>query len=238
MAGKITRQRPPYAYRHRKTILHRVPAGIKLICMIAISVAACSSPYGLAASIPLVIILSLIARIPFWELFRGSKPLVVISLFVIIVKTINIDWGLGTGDWGLGIGGRAEFTDAVITVLRIFTPLAAASLFFAVTTMRELRLSVTAFELRLRRKKTGVSSFGLGIGLMMGFIPRFFNFWEMSNIACDARSCKRGPRRMLILIPLVIERMMAAAADTALAVEARNFGINQDEESKDITQRH
>jgi biotin transport system permease protein len=133
--------------------------------------------------------------------------------------------------WGLGIGDRSEFIDGVVTGLRIFTPFAAASLFFAVTTMRELRLSVTAIELRLRRKKTGVSSFGLGLGLMMGFIPRFFNLWEMSNIACDARSCKRGLRRMLILIPLVIERMMVAAADTALAVEARGFGINQEKES-------
>jgi biotin transport system permease protein len=225
MAGKVIEtRRTPFAYRPGKTILHRVPAGIKLICMIALSVAACSSLYGLAASILLVITLSHIARIPLWELLRGSKPLVLISLFVIIVKTFDLDWGLGTGDWGLGIVGRAEFIDGVITALRIFTPFAAASLFFAVTTMRELRLSVTAFELLLRRKKTGVSSFGLGLGLMMGFIPRFFNLWEMSNIACDARSCKRGPRRMLILIPLVIERMMVAAADTALAVEARGFG--------------
>jgi biotin transport system permease protein len=187
--------------------------------MIALSVAACSSRYGLAASILLVITLSLIARIPPWQLLRGSKPLVLISLFVIIVKIFD-QYQLPTINYQL----LTNLTDGVITALRIFTPFAAASLFFAVTTMRELRLSVTAFELRLRRKKTGVSSFGLGLGLMMGFIPRFFNLWEMSNIACDARSCKRGLRRMLILIPLVIERMMVAAADTAFAVEARGFG--------------
>ena len=236
MAGKLIHPRQtttrhpaavsrPFAYRPGKTILHRVPAGIKLICMMALSVAACSAHYGLAASILLVTVFSFIVRIPLRELFRGSKTLIVISLFVLLLKTFTgepqtLHFPLLIPRSPLIYG----FTDGLITVMRIFTPFAAASLFFAVTTMRELRLSVTAMVTGTFRRKVPASSFSLGISLMMGFIPRFFDLWEMSNIACDVRSCKRGPRRLLILIPLVIERMMEAAADTALAVEARGFG--------------
>ena len=75
-----------------------------------------------------------------------------------------------------------------------------------------------------RAQPRNAAFFSLGISLMLGFIPRFFELWETTNLACDARVCKRGPRRLLILVPLVTERMMEAAADTALALEARGLG--------------
>ena len=56
------------------------------------------------------------------------------------------------------------------------------------------------------------------------FIPRFFEMWETANLACQARSCKRGLRRLLVLLPLVTEKMMEAAAETVLALEARGLG--------------
>jgi biotin transport system permease protein len=70
----------------------------------------------------------------------------------------------------------------------------------------------------------GIAFFSLGISLMLGFIPRFFDLWEASSLACDARSCRRGVRRLFVLVPLVTERMMEAAADTALALQARALG--------------
>jgi len=121
--------------------------------------------------------------------------------------------------------------EGIIAVLRILVPFAAAALLFTVTTMRELRLSLAAIEIRVKnlfaaghKKKKTTAFFSLGISLMLGFIPRFFDLWETANLACEARSCKRGLRRLLILIPLVCERMMEAAADTALALEARGLG--------------
>jgi biotin transport system permease protein len=121
----------------------------------------------------------------------------------------------------------------IIAVLRIFVPFAAAALLFAVTTMRELRLSLAALEIGVKnlfaaghKKKKTTAFFSLGISLMLGFIPRFFDLWETANLACEARSCKRGLRRLLILIPLVCERMMEAAADTALALEARGLDLS------------
>ena len=167
MAGKL--RRLPFEYRAGNSILHRIPAGIKLLLLIIISVA---------------------VYFPFPGLNLPSSGLLKV----------------------------------LIIILRIIAIYAIASLFFAVTTMRELRLSIAKIETKIN-KKSSIAYFSLGISLMMGFIPRFFELWESANIAYKARSLKKGIRRLFIIIPLVTEKMMESAADTALALEARGLGV-------------
>ena len=203
--------RVPFSYRPGKTILHRIPAGLKLLGVMALSTAACVSVPGLAAVIILILAASIAGRIPPWELLRGARALALLSLCVMLLN-------LRTPVIGM------------VTALRIFVPFAAAALLFSVTTMRELRLSLAAFETGLgkilsagRPQHGNHAFFSLGISLMLGFIPRFFELWETANLACEARSCRSGLRRLFLLVPLVTEQMMEAAADTALAIEARGY---------------
>jgi len=228
--------RQPFGYRPRKTVLHRAPAGLKLFCVFIISIAAYISVYGLVVSVLLIFTASVAVRISPVELLRGSKPLVLLSLFIVIFKTFNTA-GPGITLPEINLAGfvipaayiqavNAEgFFEGVMTALRIIASFAAAALLFAVTTMRELCRSLSSVESKLRGKKGGITFFSLGLSLMLGFIPRFFELWEMSNLACEARSCKRGIRRLFIIIPQLTERMLASAADTALALEAR--GVNK-----------
>jgi biotin transport system permease protein len=166
----------------------------------AFSTAACFSLYGLAVTAFLILAVSIAARIPPWQLLKGSLPLAILSLCV-----MALNW--------------QDPVQGLIIVLRIFIPFVAAALLFAVTTMRELRLSL--------QKLTRTATVPLGITLMLGFIPRFFDLWESANLACDARSCKKNLRRLFMLVPLVSERMMESAADTALALSARGLNIDR-----------
>jgi energy-coupling factor transporter transmembrane protein EcfT len=199
MAGKLKAgPQTPFAYRPGTTILHRAPAALKLLCVMALSTAACFSLYGLAAAAMIIIAASIAARILPWQLLKGSRPLAILSLCIMVLNWQNPVQGL-------------------IIVSRIFVPFVAAALLFAVTTMRELRLSL--------QKLTRTVTVPLGITLMLGSIPRFFDLWESANLACSARSCRKSPRRLFMLVPLVTERMMEAAADTALALEARALNV-------------
>jgi biotin transport system permease protein len=182
-----------------------MPAGLKLIFVIIFSTIAYGSVYGLAVSVTLILAACAIARIPPLVLLKGSKPLVILSLCIIIFKIIN----------GEGI------IENLLTTSRLFVPFAVAALLFSVTTMRELRLSLAFVEEKIIREHAPF--FSLAISLMLGFIPRFFELWDDANLACDSRSCKRGLRRLFLLVPLVTERMMEASANTALALEARGF---------------
>jgi energy-coupling factor transporter transmembrane protein EcfT len=75
-------------------------------------------------------------------------------------------------------------------------------------------------------KRRSRRRFSLGISLMLGFLPRFFEIWETANLACDARAGKKGLRRFLLLMPLIIERMMELAGETAEALESRGLLLN------------
>jgi biotin transport system permease protein len=240
MAGKLT-PHSPFTYRSGKTVLHRLPAVIKLLCVILLSMASCTSVYGLGITILSLIAASLSARIRPWELLKGSKPLVLLSICIMVIKTFEHGTGGITTpeivvfnyyipDLYISFISATGFYEGILTVLRIFTAFSAAALLFAVTTMRELRRSIGVIESRLKKlffptkaNGGGIQYFSLGLSLMLGFIPRFFELWETSNLACLARSCT-PPRSLLILVPLVTELMMEAAAETALALEARGLG--------------
>jgi biotin transport system permease protein len=230
MAGRLTRK-VPFGYRAGKTILHRMPAGLKLIFVIIISYFAFTSIYGLAVSILLILIASIAACIPPHSLLKGSKPLVFLSLCVILLKTIRLEGeGIATPVLHVPYISKEGFREGLLAAPGLFVPFAAAAMLFNVTTMRELRLSLALVENSLvrffyqRRKHTPF--FSLGISLMLGFIPLFFEMWDDANLACDSRSCKRGLRRLPLLIPLVAERMIEASANKAMALEARAFGCD------------
>ncbi|MDR0494007.1 MAG: hypothetical protein LBG95_00040 [Treponema sp.] len=249
MAGALKAPRyAAFGYRAGSTALHRMPAGLKLFCVMALSTAAFVSPPGLAAAILLLLAASLAARVPPLELLKGSKMLIILSVCVILLKTFEggggepkvrgvttpeiIIFGFYIPDMYIPLVSGIGFYQGLLSALRLFVPFAAAALLFAVTTMRELRLSLASLEIKLkslfRRHGKGEGAFfSLGISLMLGFIPRFFDLWEMTNLACNARSCKRGLRRLFLLVPLVTELMMESAASTALALEARGMGTEK-----------
>jgi biotin transport system permease protein len=165
----------------------------------------------LAAAI-IVITASIIAGIHPWELLRGIKPLFFMLAIIIIFRSINFT------PVSFNSPGCAE---ALLFTGNILVSFSAGSLLFSVTTMSELNESLGAAE-KLLRKRPRLS---LGISLMLGFLPRFFEIWETANCAYRARSGKRGITSIITLIPLVTERMMESAAETAAALEARGASL-------------
>jgi energy-coupling factor transporter transmembrane protein EcfT len=115
----------------------------------------------------------------------------------------------------------------------------AASLFYAVTTTAEIREAVAVAERALlapaaallknaknpltRRLRSAAlrPRFGLALGLMLGFLPRFFAEWEALQTASRARAGKKGVSEIKRLVPLVVNRLMDRALETAAALEAR-----------------
>jgi biotin transport system permease protein len=202
--------------------LHRCPPGLKLLGLLALSTGAFYSVYGLAAAAALIIAGALAAGIRPWELLRGSKPVLFLAAFIILIRTIRFGapglrlTAAGLGTLTLPALSIEGFTGGLHQGLCFITSFSAGALLFSVTTMQELRDS-------LERRIPG--RFALGLSLMLGFLPRFFEIWETANLAFEARSGKRGPRRLIILIPLIIERMMETAGETAEALDSRGLSL-------------
>ncbi|MDR0601759.1 MAG: hypothetical protein LBG42_05195 [Treponema sp.] len=192
----------PFSYEKGSTLLHRCPAVWKLLALLVFSVAAFSSIPGLAVSTLLLAPAAYSARLSPRKLLRGSRPLFFLAFFLVLYKS------LGSG--GFSFDG---FFDGLRQGLCILVSFAAASLVFSVTSMAAVRASL------------GRGRPGLGIGLMLGFIPRFFAVWEDAGLAWRARGGKNGPARILFLVPFAVEKMMEKAAETAEALEARGFSL-------------
>jgi energy-coupling factor transporter transmembrane protein EcfT len=203
----------PYAYRAGNSFLHRLGGGWKLLALFLIATLAFAlGPPFLAAGTLLVAAGSLAAGMRPWELLRGVKPLLVMALLVTLCRTLAVETHGGTPVFP----NRRGFAEGLIFGWGIILAFCAASLFFSVTTMTEIKESLD--KLRLRR-------LSLGLSLMLGFLPRFFAVWQNTALAYRARCGKRGLPQLIALVPLAMERMILSAAETATALEARGCRI-------------
>jgi len=205
----------PWSYRKGSTLLHRLPAGIKLAFLLLLSLASFfpgteTQSLVLPGSIAFILIaLSFAAGIGPWALLRGSGPLFLVILWGFLLQAVEFS-PLKFNPSG--------FLAAFIFSLKIAAAYSAGTLLFSVTTPYEIRKSLSRLETFLRINKLNLS---LYISLMLGFLPQFFEVWEDLCLAWKSRAGKKNLSFVVILIPIAIEKMMRKAAETAIAMEAR-----------------
>ena len=208
----IEKTSTPWAYRKGSSPLHRLPADAKLIFLLALSIAAFFPNLIILSGIALILVtLSFVAGIGPFALLRGSAPLLFIVLAVMFFQGLDF-FPLRINHEGFGRG--------VVFCLRIGAAFAAGSLLFTVTTTGEIRKSLSRLENALHLEKL---KFSLSISLMLGFLPEFFEIWEDINLAWKSRGGKKSIRRLAIIIPLALEKMMVKAAEKAQAMESRGI---------------
>jgi biotin transport system permease protein len=195
---------------------------------------------------------ALVAGIRPWELLRGGRPVLFLALMFLALRVLEFDRGgafpfrVNAGGISGGLvqglsmlisfaGGSLLF--AVTTMKDLRNGLGGSG-----TKTRSPKLHDGKRRARFcgaeggpdRRRRLRISCpvsgppfplsrFGLALSLMLGFLPRFFEVWEETNMACEARCGGGGIRRLLRVIPPVTERMIEKALDTALALEGRGL---------------
>jgi energy-coupling factor transporter transmembrane protein EcfT len=190
-----------FAYRSGSSLLHRAPPWAKLLGLLAIPL--CSGLFGLpalAVSTALILILSALAQIRPWELLRGSKALAIMALLVILYRSIDLPPRLD----------RQGLVESLMFAWTLFSAFASAALFFASTTSVQVQAAL------------GRGRIALSLALMLRFLPCFFEVWENAEAAYRARAGKKGLAELVCLIPLVTEKMLEKASDTAAALASRS----------------
>jgi energy-coupling factor transporter transmembrane protein EcfT len=220
LAGLKIGGRTPWSYRSGTSFLHVCPGGIKLLFLLTLSASPLLGLPAMSAAAVFVVCCAVTAGIRPWELLAGSKPLAITLALMTAVRALHTD------PVSLNPGGLAE---GLVFSAGILVSFSAASLFFSVTTMAELRRSLESVELLFRPSKSRTlrrrGRLSLAITLMLGFLPRFFELWEGAETAVKARACNGRIRRIITILPLVTERMIETAAETAEALEARGLTL-------------
>jgi biotin transport system permease protein len=206
----IRNRERPWAYRNGHSPIHRMRAGIKLLFLLFLSLAVFfPNKIFLPATALLLLAGSLLAGIKPWELLRGSGPLFTVVLAAILLPAIRFS--------PPGFDGP-KLREGCVFGIRMGLSFSAGAFLFSVTTMGEIKKSIAKAEGVLHLEKL---RFSLGLSLLLGFMPRFFEVWEAAELAWESRAGGKGPRRLMFLIPLVLEGLLEKAAETAAALESR-----------------
>lgn len=188
------------------TLLHRAPAGAKLLALMVLSivVVAVRGPVSALAFLGLAVAIALWSRVGVRTLLRSMRALLVMAALLAAYSV----WQRG---WERAVEVSADLVSLLVlaTVLTVTTPI------------DEVLDAITRALVPLRRVGVDPDRVGLAFSLMIRAVPTTLDLASQTRDAARARGLERDPRARLI--PLVI-RSVAHARATGDALEARGLG--------------
>lgn len=188
------------------SVLHRLPAGVKLATLSAISLALfmIGNSAFLAGAALVGLAGHALLRISAAEIWRRMRP------FALIVVVVALFTAVFNGT-----------TEGLIALFRLAALALFASLVTATTTTGDFIDVITRAAMPLER--LGIlkaRDVGLSIGLVIRFVPEILSRYEVIRDAHYARGLK--PRPVSLIVPLIITTLRSAD-EIAAAIDARGI---------------
>jgi biotin transport system permease protein len=186
------------------SLVHRTPALVKLglLAVIVTVVALQSSLMGLAAASVLVIVLFLIARVPFALAWRQVVPILWVLAFAVPVQVIFGGWEA-----------------AAVMAVRLVLAVALAAI-YTLTTPVTATLDAVQAMLRPFRRWVDADRVGLALALTIRCVPLLA---ELVREVLEARKARGAEGSLLALAVPVIVRALRTAEHLGEALTARGF---------------
>ncbi|QRM32974.1 energy-coupling factor transporter transmembrane protein EcfT [Microvirga sp. VF16] len=192
-------------YLAAPTWLHRVPAGLKLGAVAAVSLLVLPVTDWRVLGTGLVLVLGLYASLGREALRRVAllKPLMPLLLAIALLQ-----------------GWLETWPAAAASITRILLMVLAASLVTFTTSMQSMIDAVAPVLAPLRRVGLNPRVPALAIALVLRFVPVLLSAWQQREEAWRART---GRRASLRLVPSFIAEALRMADQMAEALDARGF---------------
>jgi energy-coupling factor transporter transmembrane protein EcfT len=222
-----------FKYKTVKGPLHRVPALVKFLLLLPLSIFTMSlTPEYLTIGIAVFCISAFFCKFTLREQITDIKPAFLYALLMYALSVFSrlIDmWK--TFPKNIALSLLIPNADFLRLSLRLVLIIQLSSLLFRTTSQGELREALFSVELRIRRLFSKISfqkkdvivrnRFSGYIALFLCFIPEIFENWSMINLAWKARGGKQGFTKIKTLTFILISLSMEKAAIKAKALEAR-----------------
>ncbi len=224
-----------FSYRSIRTVIHRVPAGVKLACMIASTGAVFSGSIPVLAGVSAILALGILLARTRPETIRNNIRIILLyGALIVAFKFAGVRPDRATLESGLIASG--------LYLWRLAAVLFAGTVFYETTSSLEIRHTLSALQngigwvfspfTRLFRRISGrdpsFPDVALLLSLTINFIPRVFAAWNDLDRAWAARggNARRGIgsafRRFTVLVPALIALLLAVASDTEKAIRNRS----------------
>ena len=196
---------PVGLYRPGTTALHRLPAGGKLLGMLALGVAlvVLRGPFTALIALAGSLVLALVARLPLRTTAVGLAPITITALVLGLYQT----WQRG---WPVGVEVAADLLALVL-----------AATVVTATTPTDALFGLLSRALRPVRRWVAPESVALSVALMLRTIPALGRLFTEVRDAARARGLERSARAQLV--PFVV-RAVGRAQRTGDALAARGIG--------------
>lgn len=194
------------AYRPGTTVLHRLPAGAKLLGMLLVSIVVMTvrGPWTGAGSLACALLLVAWSGMSLRQTLRTLRPLLLVSVLLAAYLSWQREWALAV----------EQVTDLLALVL-------VATVLTTTTPVDEILDTIVRALGPLRRLGVRPERVALAFSLVLRSIPTTLQTARQTRHAAKARGLERDPRALLT--PMVI-RSVAHARATGEALHARGLG--------------
>jgi energy-coupling factor transporter transmembrane protein EcfT len=213
-----------FAYRSGNTPLHRIPAGIKLLLMIAGTVCAFSGSNTALIALSIILVLLIpVSKMKTKTIFRNAEIIFWYAVFIFTFRIAGKPFEQGVF--------MKELHETGLYIWQIATVLFTGTFFYETTSNLEIRHTLSSIQNALKRLTGGkmrVPDVALLLSLTITFIPRIFETWKSLVHAWNARGGNRHKgikgawNRLTVLIPLLIIKLLSVASDTDRAIRNRS----------------
>ncbi|MGY5884553.1 energy-coupling factor transporter transmembrane component T family protein [Modestobacter lacusdianchii] len=195
-------------YVPRGSLVHRLPAGLKLLALAALAVVLFALPTLTAAGVALAGVLAvglLLARLPVTVLARQARAVRWWLLALLVVHALTTDWRTGAH-----------------VALRLLTLVLAAAVVTATTRVNAMVAVVERLCAPLRLVGVRPARVGLAITMALRFIPVLVERADRIREAQAARGgSPRGVRALRTTIAPLLVQVLQMAHDVSEALDAR-----------------
>lgn len=219
-------------YYPSQSVVHKMDARVKILLSIAYIVAVfLVSTYhflGFLACFAFVVIVTVIAKIPFLKVLKSVKT---ILFFIVLSAIIQLFFNKqGTPLWENGFITDMGLLNAAFIIVRIMLIVVGASLLTFTTSPVEIADGIESLMTPLKLVKFPVHEFALIMSIALRFIPTLINETDRIIKAQKARGAefekggliKKAKAMIPVLIPLLISSFRRAD-ELADAMDARCY---------------
>lgn len=212
-----------FHYKKGNTILHKMPAVPKLLCMLLLSLCAFYIPVPAASGILILLLITAYVYFHFSvkEIFQDCKPALFYCLMLVLTFLVSniinlIKNGFSSESFLLRVAEIFRPDKSFLPlVVHMALSLEITSLFFRTTTSLQLSEGFISIETFITRKKEG--SFATILSLTITFIPRIASYWQQLCYAWKNRGGKDNVRKFARLAPYLFKSSLQDAYHKSLS---------------------
>ena len=203
-----------FAYTKTDSIIHRLPAWLKLLFLLAVPITLYLTPIQVCMIlIPTFVIILLTAGIEPKQFLRDLKPIVIYSLMILTIDVLS---------WLLSSRKTEIITErSLCLILRLICAVEATSIFFRTTSIYETMETLQTIERTITFGKTSLTVSSI-LSLFLTFLPMIFATWTQLDAAYRVRGGRNGLSKAIRLLPLLISLSIRKAQTTYLALLNRS----------------